>query len=93
MSLSLCSNVIAPVEAEALGFGNDHVIYEHVPRRSWADRVSVEVRPMGEGRMVIMPYPFDIDPLEVAVRVRIANPHDNWRRAPWAFAQFRFTSA
>jgi hypothetical protein len=92
MSLSLCSNVIAPVEGEAQGFGNDHVIYDHVPRRSWADRVSLETHPAGDGRMVITPYPFDTDPLEVAVRARVAGAHENWRCAPWVLARFRFAS-
>ncbi|MEE8586837.1 MAG: DUF3891 family protein, partial [Acidobacteriota bacterium] len=89
-SLGLCSNAIAPVDGEAKGLGEDHVVFHEVPRRSWEDRVSIEVKPLGEGRLVIDPYPFDEAPLTVAVPARLAEPFTWWRQAPWILKQFTY---
>jgi hypothetical protein len=42
-----------------------------IPRRSWDDRVSLTWRPLGLRRIVCDPFPFDADPLEVHLPVRI----------------------
>ena len=73
-SLALCSAAITPVEGEAKGFGEDHVVFPEVPRRGWEDRVSVEIKPLGDGRIMIDPYPFDEAPLTVSVPARVAQP-------------------
>ena len=89
-SLALCSAVIAPVEGEAKGLGEDHVVFHEVPRRSWEDRVPLEVKPLGDGRIVIDPYPLDKTPLTVSVPARVAEPHTWWRQAPWTLKQFTY---
>jgi hypothetical protein len=55
LSLALCSAAIAPVEGNAKGLGEDHVVLDEVPRRSWEDRVSLEITPVGDGRIMINP--------------------------------------
>lgn len=87
-SLALCSDIIAPAEGEARGLGEDHVVFRDVPRRSWADRVSIEVQPRGDGRLVVDPYPFDEAPLRISVPARVAEPHTWWRQAPCILKQF-----
>ncbi len=71
LSLSLCSNLIPPRTGAAKGFGDDRLDLLEVPRRSWEDRVMIEVKPVGERRIVCEPYPFDLDPLPVIVPARI----------------------
>lgn len=71
LSLSLCSALIAPRTGEAIGLGDDEFDLIEVPRRNWDDRVTIEVKPAGERRIVCEPYPFDVDPLPVLVPVRI----------------------
>jgi hypothetical protein len=90
LSLALCSDAIAPAEGRAKGLGDDHVVFQNVPRRSWDDRVSLEIKPLGGGRSVIDPYPFDETPLTVAVPARVAEPHTWWRRAPWISNEYTY---
>ena len=90
LSLALCSAVLAPVEGEAKGLGEDHLVFHEVPRRSWADRISVEIKPLDDGRILIDPYPFDEAPLTVAVPARMVEPHTWWRQAPWILKRFTF---
>ena len=73
LSLSLCSALIRPRDGEALGLGEDTFELLNVPRRNWQDRVEIELKPVGERRIVCSPYPFDADPLAVIVPARIDN--------------------
>ena len=90
LSLALCSAAIAPVEGDAKGLGEDHVVFHEVPRRSWEDRVSLEIKPLGDGRIMIDQYPFDESPLTVTVPARVAEPHTWWHQAPRILKQFTF---
>ena len=58
LSLSLCFG--GAVERTLAG----------VPRKSWEDRVRLELNPAGS-RIVCRPYPFDQDPLPVVLRARV----------------------
>ena len=89
-SLALCSAVITPVAGEAKGLGDDHVVFHEVPRRSWEDRVSLELKPQGDGRIMADPFPFDEAPLLVTVPARVAEPHTWWQQAPWILKEFTF---
>ncbi len=89
-SLAMCAAVIAPLEGEAKGLGEDHVVFQDVPRRSWEDRVSIELKPAGPGRIVIEPYPFDEAPLTVSVAARVAEPNTSWRQAPRVLKDFTY---
>ena len=71
LSLSLCAAVIPPLDGEARGLGEDAFDLPEVPRRGWADRVTVSLRPSGGGRIVCRPYPFDLDPLPASVQARV----------------------
>jgi hypothetical protein len=71
LSLSLCAAVISPLDGEARGLGEDAFDLLEVPRRGWADRVTVSLRPSGGGRIVCRPFPFDLDPLPVTVQARV----------------------
>jgi hypothetical protein len=42
-----------------------------IPRRNWNDRVTLELSPQPENRIVCRPYPFDVNPLPVTLRARI----------------------
>jgi hypothetical protein len=56
----------------ALGFGGGTPLsLKGVPRRDWDDRVTLELTPGDNRRIVCRPYPFDRDPLPVAVRARV----------------------
>jgi hypothetical protein len=56
----------------ALCFGaNTALSVEGIPRRSWDDRVTLELAPAAEKRILCRPYPFDIDPLPVVIRGRV----------------------
>ena len=79
-----------PVEGEAKGIGEDHIIFTEVPRRNWADRVSLEVKPLGDGRIIIDQYPFDESPLTVTVPARVVDPHTSRYQALWILKQFTF---
>ncbi len=89
-SLALCSDILAPLEGETRGLGEDHLVFHEVPRRTWQDRVSVEVKPLGDGRIAIAPYPFDQEPLTVSVLARVVEPNTWWRQAPWVLKQFTY---
>jgi len=53
----------------ALCFGGDKALkLEGIPRRSWGDRVTLELVPGAARRIVCRPYPFDLDPLPVSIR-------------------------
>jgi hypothetical protein len=56
----------------ALCLGGDAALrLEGIPRRNWNDRVTLELSPGERGRIVCQPYPFDADPLPVALRGRV----------------------
>lgn len=56
----------------ALGFGGDKALrLKGIPRTSWDDRVALEIAPGNGRRVICRPYPFDIDPLPVALRGRV----------------------
>ncbi len=103
LSLSLCSDLIFPRKGEAKGFGEDEIDFPDVPRRNWEDRVGIELRPRGEGRIVCQPYPFDRDPLPVYVPARIpdlrgtlpiaARQHSWWLREPKQLLRYEYCSA
>ncbi len=76
LSLSLCSALIPVRSGEPKGLGEDEFELRDVPRRSWNDRVTVQVTPLGERRMGVSPFPFDQDPLTVSVPVRVFDPGD-----------------
>ena len=87
-----------PIVAQFLGEAFDLL---EVPRRNWEDRVTLEVRPKGERRIVSKPFPFDVDPLPVMVPVRILDlpvdattPFQSWWHAePRQFISFEYCSA
>ena len=83
LSLSLCSALIPPRIGTAKGLGDDEFDLLEVPRRSWEDRVTIEVKPASERRIVCEPYPFGVDPLPVAVPARILD----WPAEPAAHFQ------
>jgi len=88
--LALCSAVIAPVEGDPKGLGEDNVLFEDVPRQNWRDRVSIEFKPLGGGRIAVHPYPFRTSSLTLSVPSRVVEPHADWRQASWTLKQFTF---
>ena len=82
-----------------LCFGGDKErTLRDIPRTSWNDRISLSVRPAGECRVAIDPYPFDQDPLALTLRARILNPEIHapddfqtwWHSLPRREVRFRF---
>ena len=71
LSLGLCSSLIVGDDGQSRGPGRQAFTLVDVPRRTWDDRVSIDVTPMEERRIRLDPYPFDVDPLGVVVPVRI----------------------
>ena len=71
LSLSLCASLIPPHTGKAKGLGDDAFALKDVPRQGWDDRVTIEIKPKGERRIICEPYPFDVDPLPVIVPARI----------------------
>jgi hypothetical protein len=71
LSLALGAEVVPGFEGPPRGRGEDAFDLNDVPRRSWDDRVTLEVRPAGLRRIACNPYPFHRDPLTVKVPVRI----------------------
>ncbi len=71
MSLSLSSALVPARNGHAKGLGQDEFELTHVPRRSWEDRVTIDVLPQAGRRIVLDPYPFDMDPLPVGVPTRV----------------------
>ena len=58
-----------------LCFGGDKErTLQDIPRKTWDDRVSPTIRPAGERRLAIDPYPFDQDPLPITLRARVLAP-------------------
>jgi hypothetical protein len=56
----------------ALCFGGDRALHwEGIPRRSWDDRVTLDLTPGPQRRIVCRPYPFDLDPLPVSIQGRV----------------------
>ncbi len=68
VSLGLCSKVIQPETGQARGLGRDRLVFGDVPRRSWDDRVTMTMEPVGDRRISVTPYPFDRMPLPAIVR-------------------------
>ena len=101
LSLSLCSPHIPPLSGEAKGLGEHPFDLLEVPRGSWLDRVTIEVRPAGARRIALKPYPFDVDPLRVVVPVRIIDSatrrsgafHRWWHSQQAQWIQFEFCAA
>ena len=56
-------------------------MFREVPRRNWKDRVPLKIKPLGDGRIMIDPYPFNEAPLTVSVPARVAEPYAWWRQA------------
>jgi hypothetical protein len=71
MSLSLCAAVVPALGGPPRGLGEDAIDLPDVPRRGWADRVTLAIRPQVGRRIVCAPYPFDTDPLPVTVQARV----------------------
>ena len=100
LSLSLCSVLIPGRNDEADGLGEDEFELQNVPRRSWEDRVTIEVSPSTERRIILEPYPFDMDPLPVSVPVRVFKlPADCsghfqtwWNTRPMEILEFLYSS-
>ena len=89
-SLAVCSSVLAPVEGEARGLGEDHIVFDDVPRRSWDDRVSVEFKPLAGGEIAVKPFPFREAPLKLSVPVRVVESDRWWREVPVTSKEFTF---
>ena len=100
LSLSLCSALILARSGETKGLGEDEFELRDVPRRSWNDRVTLQVKPLGERRIVLSPYPFDKDPLTVSVLARVFDlPADRsgqfqtwWHAKPLEVIEFQYSS-
>jgi hypothetical protein len=101
LSLSLSEPVIPPEYGEAIGLGGDRFDLRDVPRRNWEDRVTIQVRPTGDGNIVMDPYPFDLDPLPVSIAARIfehppKHPDERqswWQAQPVTPLTFQYRSA
>jgi len=100
LSLSLCSGWIKPREGESLGPGRNAFPLKDVPRTGWHDRVELDVQPVGENRIRIDPYPFDIDPLPVTVPYRSFGEAEatsgtfqaRWNGSPLQFLRYEYCS-
>lgn len=64
-----------------------------VPRASWADRVTLELEPVSDARVLIEPYPLDLDPLPLAIPARLVEPHVWTPAAPVALLEVELCSA
>ena len=73
MSLALCSALIPATSGETKGLGEDEFELHDVPQSSWSDRVTLRIKPRGNRRIAVSPYPFDIDPLPVVMPLRIVS--------------------
>ena len=71
LALALSSALIPARTGETKGLGADAFELHDVPRRSWMDRVTIQVTPVGQGRIELDPYPFDLDPLPVLLPARV----------------------
>jgi Protein of unknown function (DUF3891) len=86
----------------ALCFGGDKALgLKGIPRRDWDDRVTLELTPRNNGRIVCRPYPFDLDPLPVTIRARgvtlpVDRPghfHNWWQSLPRRLIRFEYGSS
>lgn len=96
LSLALTAAFIPPISGEPVGLGEDAVDFEEAPRRTWTDRVTIKMRPAGERRVSLDPFPFAGKSLEVWVPARVishasvpAEPTPGWWRA-WPKRAVRF---
>ena len=71
LSLSLTSKLIPSESGQSLGLGQDRFELHDVPRKSWDDRVTINVNPISTSQVQLDPYPFDIDPLPVSIVARV----------------------
>lgn len=76
LSLGFTSSLIPVRSGQSRGLGQDAYELREVPRTSWTDRVTINVQPLGDDRVVLDPYPFDLDPLCVQVPVRVFDDDD-----------------
>ena len=74
LSLALSSALVPARSGPARGFGADAFELRDVPRSGWDDRVTIVAEPTGTRRLALNPYPFDLDPLPIALPVRIVAP-------------------
>ncbi len=80
--------------------GADARAMPDIPRKNWSDRVTLQVRPAGDRRVAIDPYPFDQDPLPVELLARVLQPGARprgdfpswWRALPVENLKFSFSS-
>ncbi len=70
LSLALTSSLIPARDGASRGLGQDVFELREVPKTSWEDRVTIEVRPAAPKCVVLDPYPFAFDPLPVRVPAR-----------------------
>jgi len=71
LSLALSSPLVPPVTGKSAGMGADAIDLLEVPRKSWRDRVTIQVRPIGERQLTLDPYPFAEERIKVTVPVRV----------------------
>ena len=77
-------------KAKRRGSGRTTSCFMRMPRRKWGDRVALEIKPQGDGRIMVDPFPFDEAPLLVTVPARVAEPQTWWQQAPWILKEFTF---
>jgi hypothetical protein len=71
LSLALCSKLIPATSGITNGLGSDDFSLIGVPRAGWDDLVDISVRALGNNRLVLDPYPFDVPELTVSVPAKI----------------------
>lgn len=83
-SLALCSSMLGPQ-----GLGRDELVFRHVPRQSWSDRVELRLIPQGWGRLQVQPFPFGGDgPLRCSVPARRVESGQWWRQVAPELLEF-----
>ena len=73
LSLALSSAAIPARSGATQGLGEDAFELRNVPRRSWDDRCTITVTPLGNRRIELDPFPFDAHPLIVTMPARIVS--------------------
>lgn len=71
LSLALCSKLIPAATGGSKGLGNDDFSLIAVPRTGWGDLVDIHVTALGNNRIKLDPYPFDVPELTVSVPAKI----------------------
>ena len=71
LSLALCSKLIPAAVGETKGLGNDNFSLIDVPRTGWDDLVDIQITVLGNNRIQLDPYPFDVPELTVSVPAKI----------------------